>query len=106
MFTAPINFNHENRGGFKVFCTTKRLLRTATILSTHICSDATYNILIQGFLILMCGSTDKDYQFHPYCLVISKSEDAHDYGYIFRLWKNLYLTFLTLFMRQQIQLIL
>ena len=86
-----IDFNYVDRGRFHVFCTTKRLLRTATILSKHLCCDATYNITIQGFPILMCGSTDKDQQFHPFCLVISKFEDSQDYSYMFKTLKDLVL---------------
>jgi len=37
----------------------------------------------------MSGTTDKDHQFHPFCLVISKFEEAEDYGYMFKTLKSL-----------------
>ena len=42
---------------FHVFVTTKRLLRTAILFSTHVCSDGINNpyLICQGFPVLMCG---------------------------------------------------
>ena len=89
MFTVPVDYDYKSRGRFHVFATTKRLLRIATMITTHVCCDATYNIVIQGFPILMSGTTDKDHQFHPFCLVISKFEEAEDYGFMFKTLKSL-----------------
>jgi len=65
-----LDYDYKSRGRFHVFTTTKKLLRITTMITTHVCCNATYNIVIQGFPILMSGTTDKDHQFHPLCLVI------------------------------------
>ena len=44
---------------FHVFVTTKRLLRTAILFSNHVCSDGTYNLICQGFPVLMSQSTSE-----------------------------------------------
>ena len=70
LFTVPLSHDYSN-GSFRVFATTKRLLRTATWFTYHVASDDTYKLISQGFPVLMCGTTDKDHQFHPFCIVIS-----------------------------------
>ncbi len=58
---------------FRIFFTTIRLLKFE-LLALNLISDATYKILIEGFIILTIGTSDKNGRFHPFGYAISKTE--------------------------------
>ena len=39
----------------------------------------------------MCGTIDKDHQYHPFCVVIIKHVESCDYAFMFRTLKDLLL---------------
>ena len=78
--------NDEDRV-LRAFISTKRLI-TLAIHQKLICSDATYKLLWHGFPVLLVGGVDKDKEFHPYGISITKSEAAEDFEFIFRTLKS------------------
>ena len=73
----------------RVFFTTKRLLSIATINKRHLCTDATYKLIWQGFPVLIVGTTDKDKKFHPFGTAVCTFEDENDFAFIFNSVKDL-----------------
>ncbi|CAF3358563.1 unnamed protein product, partial [Rotaria socialis] len=60
----------ENDGNkFRIFMSSLRLLNIIS-MSSHLCSDATYKLVWQGFLVLIVGTTDLNRAFHPFGLAI------------------------------------
>lgn len=75
-------------GDFKIFITTKNLLRNA--IGAHILSaDSTYKMVWEGFPISPIGTTDADCHFHLYGNLISKKEETSDYEFAFKSLKDI-----------------
>ena len=51
----------------------------------HICADATYKLIWQGYPVLIIGATDIGKKFHPFGLSISIKEEHTDFAFIFSL---------------------
>jgi hypothetical protein len=49
----------------------------------HLCADATYKLVWQGFPVLLCGTTDSKKQFHPFSINICTNETEVDYEFMF-----------------------
>lgn len=73
----------ENDKWFRIFYSTKRLLRTAA-LSTVIHADGTYKMIVQGYPVLVVGVSDYAKHFHLSGLAICSSESTADYEFLFR----------------------
>jgi hypothetical protein len=59
----------------RIFFTTKRLIRLTMFNRKHICADATYKLIWQGYPVLIVGTTDIDRVFHPYGLAYALTSD-------------------------------
>lgn len=81
-----INFERSKPGSnekmFRIFYSTKRLLRTA-LLSKVIHADGTYKLTIQGFPVLVVGTSDLSKHFHLSGMAICTNETAGDYKFLF-----------------------
>jgi hypothetical protein len=58
----------------RLFFTTKRLIRNNDAEITHLCADATYKLIWQGYPVLIVGSTDQAKRFHPLGLAVCMNE--------------------------------
>lgn len=81
-----VNFERSDPRGeekwFRIFYSTKRLLRTASSSKTmH--ADGTYKLIIQGFPVLVIGVSDYAKNFHVTGLAICSNETSADYKFIF-----------------------
>lgn len=80
-----VNFERSEPGSnekwFRLFYSTKRLLRT-TLLSKVIHVDGTYKLTIQGFPILVVGTSDLSKHFHVSGMAICTNETAADYKFV------------------------
>ena len=72
----------------RLFLITKRLLRIATKLSSHVCADATYKLIWQGYPVLIVGATDREKKFHPFGMAVTTTEDHNDFKFIFHSLKK------------------
>ncbi|CAF5115349.1 unnamed protein product, partial [Rotaria sp. Silwood1] len=74
----------EDDGGnkFGIFISSVRLLGII-FMSSHLCSDATYKLVWQGFPVLIIGTTDLNKAFHPFGLAICSNEKTKDFEFIF-----------------------
>ena len=45
-------------------------------------TDGTYKLNYEGFPILMVGTVDMDREYHPYGIMITKTEDHGDYTFM------------------------
>ncbi|CAF3126805.1 unnamed protein product [Rotaria sp. Silwood2] len=74
----------EDDGGnkFRIFISSVRLLGIIS-MSSHLCSDATYKLVWQGFPVLIIGTTDLNKAFHPFGLAICSNEKTKDFEFIF-----------------------
>ena len=52
------------------------------ILAKILATDGTYKLNYEGFPILMVGTVDLDRKYHPYGIMITKTEDNEDYNYM------------------------
>ena len=77
----------EYEGKFRIFITTKRLLKLAS-RATNILADATYKLVWQGFPILIAGTSDLDRHFHPFSMAICSNEKTQDFKFIFESLKK------------------
>jgi hypothetical protein len=68
---------------FRFSISTKRLLKLMSEYSNNIHTDSTYKLIWNNFLVLITGFTDNNNRFHPELLSISRSEDCHDYQFLF-----------------------
>ena len=68
--------------------TTKRLIKL-TLDASHIAADTTFKVNWISCPLLMCGTTDKCRSFHPFGLLLSKSETNEDFEFMFRCIKDL-----------------
>lgn len=88
MFVISKFILEPNNVNFRIFMTTKRLI-SLTRYSTHIATDATFKLNWINFPLLMCGTTDKTRSFHPFGILLSKSETTEDFEFMFRCVKDL-----------------
>lgn len=81
-----VNFERSEPGSnekwFRLFYSTKRLLRTA-LLSKVIHADGTYKLTIQGFPVIVVGVSDLSKHFHLSGMAICTNEAAADYKFLF-----------------------
>lgn len=54
----------------------------------HICSDATYKLMWQGFPFLVMGTVDRAKKFHPLCFACTSNERQEDFEFLFRSIKS------------------
>jgi len=73
----------EDEKEFRIFVTTKRLLRIAK-KSSKIHADATYKLVWEGMPVLMIGTTDMDRHFHPFGIGVCTNERTADFAFIFK----------------------
>lgn len=78
----------DDKSEFRVFITTKRLISLCQ-QADHICADATYKLVHQGYPILIVGTTDRSRQFHPFGLAITYDETHVSFEFIFNCVKNM-----------------
>ena len=88
MFVVAKFYFEPNNVNFRIFMTTKRLI-SLTRYCTHAATDATYKLSWINFPLLIAGTTDKARSFHPFCVLLSKSEAIEDYEFIFKCIKGL-----------------
>ena len=73
----------DNDGNkFRIFMSPIRLLVIASI-SSHIHADAIYKLILQGFPVLISGTTDLKKVFHQFGLAICSNKKAKDFKFIF-----------------------
>ncbi|CAF3230216.1 unnamed protein product [Rotaria sp. Silwood2] len=73
----------ENDGNqFRIFISSIRLLNSIS-MSSHVCSDATYKLVWQGFPVLIVSTTDLNKAFHSFGLAIYSDEKTKDFEFIF-----------------------
>ncbi|CAF2802135.1 unnamed protein product [Rotaria sp. Silwood2] len=68
---------------FRLFVTTKNLMKNC-LNSNHVCADATYKLIWQGYPVLMVGTTDKQCAFHPFGIALCINEQTTDFEFIFK----------------------
>lgn len=51
-------------------------------------ADATYKLIWQGFLVLICGTTDMRRHFHPFGVGVCVNERQEDFTFIFNTIKQ------------------
>ena len=78
----------EIEASFIIFLTTKRLLGLVKFNSKHVCADATYKLVWQGYPVLIVGTINKEKKFHPYGLALTVNEETVDFEFIFRSIKD------------------
>ena len=64
------------------FVTTGRLLALMHKASKVLATDGTYKLIYEGFPILMVGTVDMNREYHPYGIMITKTEDWEDYKFM------------------------
>ena len=83
-FVANYYIEDDDAGPlFRLFVTTKNLI-TNCLNSNHICADATYKLIWQGYPVLMVGTTDKQRAFHPFGIALCINEQTNDFEFIFK----------------------
>ncbi|CAF3436616.1 unnamed protein product [Rotaria socialis] len=82
-----INDPDENNAKFRIFISTKRLLKLA-LNATKIHADATYRLIWQGFPVLIVGTTGLGRLFHPFGMAICSNEKTKDLKFIFESLKK------------------
>ncbi|CAF4253261.1 unnamed protein product [Rotaria magnacalcarata] len=65
---------------FILFVTTRNLIKNC-LNSNHICADATYKLIWQGYPVLIVGTTDKQCAFHPFGIALCINEKTSDFDY-------------------------
>ncbi|CAF4124769.1 unnamed protein product [Rotaria magnacalcarata] len=65
---------------FRLFVTTRNLIKNC-LNSNHICADATYKLIWQGYPVLIVGTTDKQCAFHPFGIALCINEKTSDFDY-------------------------
>ena len=68
---------------FRFFLSSVHLLNIVSV-ATHICADATYKLVWQGFPVLVIGTTDLNKTFHPLGLAVCSNEQTKDFEFIFK----------------------
>jgi hypothetical protein len=73
----------EERSKFRIFISTKRLLKHASgAKKLHV--DATYKLIWQGFPVLIIGTSDMDRHFHIFGMAICTNEKTTDFKFIYQ----------------------
>lgn len=72
----------ESEKYFRIFFSTKRLLRYA-MESDIIHTDGTYQLVVQGYPVLVVGISDADKCFHMSGLAVTAGETSADYKFVF-----------------------
>ena len=67
---------------FGIFWSTNRLL-SLTSLSSSINIDATYKLNYLGYPVMLCGTTDKKRQFHPFGVALLADETSDSFKFMF-----------------------
>lgn len=75
--------SHEFNKYFRLFVTTPRLLRMASI-AKNIHADATHKVTLEKLPLIVLGSTDMSKRFHLIGFTITNHETASDYEFTFR----------------------
>lgn len=73
---------------FRYIITTKTLMVNATVLSAHLCADATYKVNYQEFPLILIGSTDKHNKYHCFAMAVVTDEKQDTYEFVFRKFKE------------------
>ncbi|CAF1263893.1 unnamed protein product, partial [Rotaria magnacalcarata] len=68
---------------FRLFVTTRNLIKNC-LNSNHICADATYKLIWQGYPVLIVGTTDKQCAFHPFGNALCINEKTSDFEFMFK----------------------
>jgi len=68
---------------FRFFLSSVHLLNIVSV-ATHICADATYKLVWQGFPVSVIGTTDLNKAFHPFVLAVCSNEQTKDFEFIFK----------------------
>lgn len=58
------------------------------IKALHVHADATYKLILQGYPVLVVGTTDKQKHFHPFGAAISSNENTYSFTFIFQAIKK------------------
>jgi hypothetical protein len=78
------NEDDDDKGSkFRVFITTKRLLKIAAKAKT-IHADATYKLVWEGMPVMIVGTSDMDRHFHPFGISVCSNETTSDFTFIFQ----------------------
>ena len=72
---------------FSLSISTKFLLKLM-LTTWHLCADATYKLICQGFPVLISGTTDLQRHFHPVSVSICSNEAVDDFTFIFSALKD------------------
>ena len=92
VFAAEFHYNSKPSKKedtyFHIFATTKRLLSFAKF-NDLLASDATYKLTYQDYPIIVCGTIDKGKHFHPFGLLLTKTEQERDFAYFFKTVKSM-----------------
>ncbi len=56
-----------------------------TQFAGHLVTDGTYKILGQKCPLLIAGTTDRARRFHPFAIMITRTEKTEDYEYFFKI---------------------
>lgn len=67
---------------FRFFISTPRLLKMSAKAET-LHADGTYKLIIQGYPVIIVGSSDMARKFHMIGMAVCMSETADDYEFIF-----------------------
>ena len=66
----------------RMVVSSRYLLELATINGSFGCIDATYQLVYQGYPVIVAGHVDKNRSFHPICLALSTNENNKDYSFV------------------------
>ncbi|RMZ97934.1 hypothetical protein BpHYR1_040546 [Brachionus plicatilis] len=64
-------------------------LISLTIKATHVAADTTHKLNWINFPVFLCGTTDKAKAFHPFAILLSRTETHEDFEFMFSAVKNL-----------------
>ncbi|RNA17934.1 hypothetical protein BpHYR1_031043, partial [Brachionus plicatilis] len=73
---------------FRIFMTTKRLI-CLTIKAKHVAADTTHKLNWINFPVLLCGTTDKAKAFHPFAMLLSRTETHEDFEFMFKIVEDI-----------------
>lgn len=80
---SPDTDDYDGEEWFRYFVTTKRLLKLA-IEAKNLHADSTYKICIQGYPLMVVGTTDMGGHFHLIRLMLSTNETTDDFSTMFK----------------------
>lgn len=86
-----IGYNHSTFNAsnhfFKLVVTTKRLAHMASSCK-RIHVDATYQLNLQGYPLIVIGNTDSNRSFYPLAFALTSTESTDDYNFVFSALKS------------------